>query len=271
MNTAEFKKLLAVPTTSNYEDHLVEYLFDHLRTKSDSIIKRKDAYNNVYIIKQNSDRPLPCVAAHIDSVQPLRQVNIVESGGFIHAENNQGTRLGFGADDKTGVQVCLELLERLDHIAVMFFAAEEIGAQGAHHAEASFFKSIGYLIEYDCPSRGLVSYTSGGRRLFENGGQFITRALPVLQKHGSTLWQRHPYSDVMAVRKRFPISCLNLSSGYYNWHEHDEFVKISDVEWAIEQGEELIRTLDNEAYPCPQWLNEDMPAIEIGPLFVPEA
>jgi hypothetical protein len=41
-----------------------------------------------------------------------------------------------------------------------------------------------YVIEFDCPGRGLVSYTSGGTRLFANEGDFIRAAGPVLRAHG---------------------------------------------------------------------------------------
>lgn len=269
MNKANFKKLLAVPTRTYHEDIMVAHLCDYLKHEPVSV--RVDEFKNVYVIKHDNDRPLPCVAAHIDSVQPLREVNIIETCGLLCAEDMEGHPVGFGADDKTGIQVCLELLHRFDHIALMLFAGEEYGCYGARHADPDFFKKVGYVIEYDCPSRNMVSYTCSGVRLFENGGEFITRALPVLRQHGSVLWQHHPYTDVMAVRNRFPISCLNLSSGYYNWHASNEFVCLSDVELAIEQGEELVQALDSVAYPCPQRLNENGPAIPIGPLRVPEA
>ena len=52
--------------------------------------------------------------------------------------------------------------------------------------------SVGYLIEFDCPSKGLVSYTSGGVRLFANDGDFIQRAAPVMVKYSLNQWQHHP-------------------------------------------------------------------------------
>ena len=270
MNVDLLKNLLAVPTCSWHEhalvDWLVHYVIHHVKGASVTV----DQHRNVYVTKGSAGF-YPCVAAHIDSVQPLREVDIVADGnrliGFVKKQ-----QVGVGADDKAGVFVCLNLLKRFENIRVIFFASEEVGCQGARKADSRFFDNLAYLIEYDCPSRNMLSYTSSTVRLFENRGDFIMTALPVLQKHGTTLWQRHPYSDVMAVRNRFPISCLNLSCGYYNWHASNEFVNLPDVQIAIEQGVALVKTLDHVRYACPINLDDDhfSPPVDVGPLHVPE-
>lgn len=265
MVISKFKEMLAVPTKTYHEERMVAYLAGYILGLGVDVYV--DGANNIYVIKGDNGQPLPCVAAHIDSVQPLRPVCINEpTPGIITACTAQGKQCGFGADDKAGIKVCLDLLERFDHIAVVLFAAEEWGCHGAYWADPGFFAKLGYLIEFDCPGRHLVSYTSGGERLFENGGEFITKAMPALMKHGSTQWQHHPYSDVMAIRGRFPLSCLNLSCGYYNWHAPNEYIKLDDVEAAVEQGAELIQTLGNNHYYCPRILDDEPPAIEVGHL-----
>ena len=262
------KELLAVPTSSWHEQPMVDWLVHYIRREIKGASVTVDRYRNVYVTK-GSAAYLPCVAAHIDTVQPQRQVDIVADGTRLIGFSG-GEQVGIGADDKAGIFVCLNLLKRFDNMRVIFFATEEVGCQGAKRADARFFADLAYLIEYDCPSRNMLSYTSSGVRLFANRGAFIQTALPVLQKHGTTLWQHHPYTDVMAVRRRFPVSCLNLSCGYYNWHEPDEFVNLPDVELAIRQGIDLVKALDSVRYECPVDLTEDdAPLIEIGPLCVP--
>jgi putative aminopeptidase FrvX len=269
MKVELLKDLLAVPTVSWHEHAMVDWLVHYVVNNIKGATVTVDPARNVYISK-GSARFSPCVAAHIDSVQPLRKVEIVEDGhsliGFA-----EGKQVGIGADDKAGVFVCLNLLKQFDDIRVVFFATEEVGCQGAKKADPRFFDGIAYLIEYDCPSHSMVSYTCSGVRLFANRGDFIQTAVPVLQKHGSTLWQRHPYTDVMAVRNRFPISCLNLSCGYYNWHAANEYVHLPDVQKAIEQGSALVKALDHVRYECPIDLSHetDEPLIQIGHLHVP--
>ena len=120
---------------------------------------------------------------------------------------------------------------------------------GSYNASAAWFSNVGYAIEFDCPGRGLMSYTSSGTRLFANDGNFIQTAAPVLQAHGLTRWQHHPYSDVMALRQRFDFSCLNLACGYHQWLRADEYVVLAEVEAAVNAGEALVAALGCRPYP----------------------
>ena len=267
MNLEKLKQLLAVPTHYYKEDRMVAYLKKALAPVATRVWV--DQYRNVYAIKSAGTAPFPCLSAHIDSVQPLRRVTVVEDNGYLRGLY-RGKPAGLGADDKTGVHVCLELFNRLNHVALALFAGEEVGLYGSYRAASEFFQQVGYLIEFDCPSRNMVSYTSDGVRLFANQGDFIYRAAPVLKRFGSLLWQQHPYTDVKAIRLRFPLSCLNLSSGYYNWHQQNEFVKVSDVALAVEQGAALVKALGCVRYYFPVGqLDEDTPLVPIGPLRVP--
>lgn len=271
MNVALLKDLLAVPTVSWCEHLMVDWLVSHVIRNVKGATVTVDPYRNVYVVK-GSAALSPCVAAHIDTVQFPRPVEIIQEGTRL-VGNVDGQQAGIGADDKAGVFVCLNMLSRFDDIRAVFFATEEVGCQGARRADPKFFDGVAYLIEYDCPSRNMLSYTAGGERLFANRGEFIRRAWPVLQKHGTTLWQHHPYTDVMEIRRRFPISCLNLSCGYYNWHADNEFVSLPDVELAIAQGAELIRILGSHRQACPIDLHDDAdePLVPVGHLHVPEA
>src|SRR5665213_209059 len=244
------KQLLAIPTWSGHETKMVDFLLEHVCQGKGGMrgVCVRDAWNNVYIRKGENEF-LPCVAAHLDTVHRASKVQIAERDGLLYGLDEQGRRTGIGADDKAGVFVCLELLDRFDNIAIVLFGSEEIGCQGAFHSCAAFFEKIGYVIEFDCPGRGLVSYTSNGVRLFANDGKFIHTAMPALQRHGLTRWQHHPFSDVMALRRRFDFSCLNLSCGYHNWHRPDEYVVLDEVQIALAAGEHLVRTLGCRRYP----------------------
>jgi hypothetical protein len=119
-----------------------------------------------------------------------------------------------------------------------------------------------------CPGNNLFSYTSSGKRLFANDGEFIQRMLPSLQKR-NMLWQRHPYTDVMALRMLHPISCANISSGYYNWHGTKEYARVSDVDLAIELAVELVGALGSQRYEFPvKHKDRSVPLVEVGPLLV---
>ena len=55
----------------------------------------------------------------------MTPVQIIQQDGMLIGFNKYGQRSGMGADDKAGVFICLELLERMDNVAVALFAAEE--------------------------------------------------------------------------------------------------------------------------------------------------
>lgn len=249
MRVELLNQLLLLPSPSHREHAVVEFIVRHVESLGprSGVRCSVDAHNNVYMVKGDAAR-LPCVAAHIDTVHRRAPARIVQHGGLLVGFDEAGHRTGIGGDDKAGVFICLELLERFDDIAVVLFAAEEVGCIGSRNAAPDFFERVGYVIEFDCPGRGLVSYSSGGMRLFENDSDFISTALPVMCRHGVLNWQHHPFSDVKVIVGKFGLSCLNVSAGYYNWHRHDEFVKLSDVEHALAFGTDLLRALGNRRY-----------------------
>jgi hypothetical protein len=250
---------------------MVAFLTDHVREGGERSRGRcwSDEFNNVYIIKGSADH-YPCVAAHIDTVHPMKLVWIEQQGGRLVGFDERGQRTGIGADDKAGVFLCLELLERFDNIAVALFAQEEIGFVGAQHAQPEFFERVGCVLEFDAPANGLVSYTSGGVRLFRNDGDFIHAVMPLLEEYGFTRFQHHPFTDVKAMRQRFAICCLNLSAGYYNWHAENEFVTLTDVENALALATELIPALGERRYDEDATLADDTkPPMEVTKFCLP--
>ena len=261
------KQLLKIHSPSRMEQGMVAFLADYAREHGYRF--ETDLWNNTYLRKGKTG-PVPAVCAHIDTVPTVGTGKLRQQRGRLFGMDGQGQLVGIGGDDKAGVYVCLELLERLDNLAVMLFAAEEIGGLGSKNAPAAWFTDVGYLIEFDCPGQGLVSYTSGGVRLFPNDGDFIQRAAPVMAKHKLTQWQHHPYSDVMVIRQRFPISCLNLSCGYYNWHQADEFIVLAEVSAAIRSGHALIKALGCKRYDFPVGGMDNVPPrFEVTSLKVP--
>jgi putative aminopeptidase FrvX len=259
MRTRLLRKLLAVQTVSTQEDKMVEFLVAHCRKEGYTVAT--DAAKNVYVTKGEASH-YPTVAAHIDTVQRPADVKISYTLNK-HGEQEtlighlNGERHGIGADCKTGVFVCLELLRKFPALKVAFFAMEEIGCQGARRSDPQWFRDVGYLIEFDCPSKNLMSYMSSGVRLFDNNGEFIKTALPTLQKYG-VKWQKHPYTDVSVIRPMYGMSCMNLASGYYRWHADTEYVYLPDVKNAIVMAEELIAALGEHYYP---FMNEEAPPL----------
>jgi putative aminopeptidase FrvX len=253
MRTQLLKDLLEVQTCSGQEDRMVDFLIRHCQQEGYNAWA--DLHNNVYVVKGEAEW-YPAIGAHIDTVQfinddvEVREAGPEEGGFDRYVGYVKGTekRHGIGADCKTGVFVCLELLRQLPAVKTCFFAAEEIGCVGARRAEAAFFADIGYFIEFDCPSKNMMSYTSSGQRMFDNDGPFINAILPVLNAY-DVKWQHHPFTDVSVIRPRFNMSCLNMASGYYNWHMATEIAYLPDIQNALEMAVQLIDALGQNYYP----------------------
>ena len=131
MRVELLKQMLALPSPSYHEKAMVEFIVRHIEQMGPrtGVRCRVDEHNNVYITKGDAEF-LPCVAAHIDTVHRSTPACIVQHGGLLVGFDEAGRRTGIGGDDKAGVFICLELLERFDNIAVVLFAAEEVGHQG---------------------------------------------------------------------------------------------------------------------------------------------
>jgi putative aminopeptidase FrvX len=244
MNVDQFKCLAGIPAPSGAEDEIASYI--RLRATELGAVTGMDRYKNVYVLKGNAKK-YPCVAAHMDNVWTERRPEIRVSEDKVTAHwNNE--RVGYGADDKTGIQVCLELLEKTDVLAAVFFAREEIGMIGAKHVYGRFINRLAYMIEFDCPGFGYASYTCDGVPLFDSM-RFANTVIDTLRPQNAANFQFHPYTDVKAIRQAYPeLQCLNLASGYHQLHSLGEYALISEIDKTISLGEKLIKNLGTDDY-----------------------
>ena len=120
--------VLSVPTVSQHEHLLVEFLMDF--AKKYDVDAGLDAKGNVYFTKgMVADGEFyPCVCAHIDTVQDNQLKWINENKRLeIKTEEYLGKHYlsceGFGldGDDKAGVLICLTRLKRFPVLKAVFF------------------------------------------------------------------------------------------------------------------------------------------------------
>lgn len=247
------KDILGIPTFFKQEHELLRYIIKFLRTTPYDFTV--DAFGNLYITKGSAEY-YPLVCAHTDSVQKRIQIKI-QQVTFDGKECFIGKRLsepliqcGIGADDKAGVFVCLELLDILPELKVVLFASEEYGCVGSQNVNPVFFENVGYVMEFDCPGNSDITHYCNGIQLFDKEGEFFGKIQPILESkmpHPIKL-HRHPYTDVWCVKRMFDMSCINIATGYYRYHEQNEFVVIDEVLNAVTIGEEIIRSLGNVKY-----------------------
>jgi tripeptide aminopeptidase len=245
------KEVLAIPTMSRQEGGVIKFLTRY--AEEFDLICHRDQIGNVYMEKgqPNAGGHYPLVCAHTDSVHVPRPVKIVEENGLLRAVINvdfQPEPYGLGGDDKAGVFICLELLERQECLKAAFFMGEECFCIGSHAAEPEFFDDVGYCLEFDSPEGSIISFSSSNVQLFEENGAFDKIVKPLVEARMTPKWQNHPYTDVAILKSRFDFTCINLPAGYYYMHTSREYVKLSDVENAIGLGGEILDALGHKKY-----------------------
>ncbi|MHC4332171.1 MAG: M20/M25/M40 family metallo-hydrolase [Planctomycetota bacterium] len=247
---------------------LVLFILEQLN-KMEGVSYYTDKHKNIYVTKGSTYGYYPLLCAHTDTVHSIKgAIEIHENDGILIGKTPKGRATGCGGDDKAGVFVCLEMLERMSVVKVAFFVSEEIGCQGSAAADPTFFDNVAYGIEWDSPNDDIMSFSSSGFDLFDVDGDFIKTATPLLENAGVVKWQHHPYTDVSVIRKRFNVECLNLPPGYFHMHSANEYVVLEAVENAISLGMNLVGKLPIQQYLYDSKLPKKTPKREITGLVL---
>ena len=245
------KEVLSIPTYSRNEELMITYLKEVLDGKAYDYYV--DSIGNVYITKGKTDY-YPCFVAHTDTVhrinKNLKVVQLEEDGKTILTGVDSKTMRpsGIGGDDKCGVYLCLEMLDKLENVKVALFVSEEIGCIGSNQADPEFFKNVGYAIQYDSPKGNSMSLTLMGKRLFSENSDFADKVSGPILEHGVNSWERHPYTDIWPLMEKFNFACLNLAAGYHRYHTENEYVVVEEVQNAFNLGVRLHSILGEEFY-----------------------
>ncbi len=260
VNIELLKTILAVPTRTGCEERMVAWLQNYFLDKPVDL--SVDHLGNVYVTKGTA-KYFPCLVAHTDSVHMMQEVTIREDGDRITAHNKRGFQTGLGGDDKSGIFICLELIEKLDNVKAAFFVSEECGCVGSRGCDHTFFEDVGYAIQFDSPCNDIMTFTCNGVELFDLHSPFFHTVYPFIMQYGVTKWQHHPFTDVSVLKRKFDFACLNLPAGYYKMHSEQEYVLKSAVENSIQLGESLLRALGEakHSFQCVErrTLYEDSP------------
>lgn len=272
MDLNKLKKLLSVPSKTYQEDRMVNYLLDEL-SNINGIEVVCDEHKNIYVTKGILDEGeyYPMFISHTDTVHNIVDEIIVKEEYLLRpytfgkdfgndqvlclkAYDKNDKPTGIGGDDKCGIYICLELLRQLDKVKIAFFVSEETGCHGSKMLNTDFLNDVGYITQYDAPGDHLISYSCMGTVLFDIDSDFYKIAYNAISEgfQNEMLVQSHPYTDIMIMKQKSDLSCINMSCGYYNMHTSNEFVCISDVERAILAGKNMVEKLGLKKYEFKQ-------------------
>lgn len=219
-------ELYNIASPSGKEKRMAKYIMTELRKMG--VKCRKDKAGNIYAVKGNAET-YPCVVAHIDEVHRNKTGNygayVVADEMVIGYDHQRKCQTGIGADDKNGIWICFRMLERFTRMKCVFFVGEETGCVGSRRTDMDFFNDCRFVIQCDRKGNGDMVTQISGTTLCSK--EFVRAVEP--EKYGYAECAGM-MTDVYTLKTRgLPVSCINLSCGYYNPHTDTENTILKDL------------------------------------------
>ena len=248
---------MSVPTYSKMEYRMVTYII--LWARRNHIKYEFDDFGNVYLTKGElaEGEFYPCVTSHLDTVQNNQEPYIYagvpldlkteitkDNQHKVSVDSNGGASIGIGADDKSGICICLSMFNYLDKFKACFFLDEEEGCIGSNNLDKDWFNDVGYVIGYDSPDLHRAAWACSGVKLFSY--KFYEEHMKkVCDKWGLTkgCFFSEPFTDVKNIREKTDIICMNFGNGGYLAHSSSEFIILEDMDHACGMGVELVKSI----------------------------
>ena len=223
------KEVLSIQSYSRESGAMEQYIIAQLE-KIDNIKYWQDEYDNIFVIKGNDKKIVPCFVSHTDTVHEIiPYYKVIEDDGVLFSINPKTyERVGVGGDDKVGIYICLNALQTFNHFRCVFFANEEIGCIGSNNCDMSFFDNCTVVLQADRKGNSDFIDFTNGLEIF--GDDFFDTIQTLLTKYNYKV-KEGIYTDVGTLKQiGLEVAAANISCGYYDAHSDNEYVVIEDVE-----------------------------------------
>lgn len=190
-------------TDTELKDHL------NIRLKNLGYGKGTRKITKDYLFAQGTYPIL--LVAHLDTVHQTPPKIICYSPDKNYITSPQG----IGGDDRNGVCIILEILKTY-HCSVLFTMGEEYGGVGARafaNSDIPQTLDVSYIVEFDRQGIDDCVFYDLDNPEFK---QFV-EDFGFATKSGS-------YSDICEIAPVIGAAALNLSSGYFNAHQKNEYI-----------------------------------------------
>lgn len=237
-------ELCYVQSHSGNEKLMILYLDKELRG-----LGLKYTIDNVgnIIITKGASTTYPCIVSHMDTVHSFvdNYKLLLTKKRRLFATNGK-VNTGIGGDDKCGIFACLYFLKTLPVVKAVFFTQEETGLKGSNRIEKSFFDDCRYIIQLDRRGcRDFIDTKYKQKTVSHN----LSSEIGYIKKEYKFESTEGSITDVINLwMDGIGISCMNISSGYYNPHSNDEYINIDELWHSVMFVKELIKTLKAKIY-----------------------
>lgn len=241
INVPRLMEVLSIQTTSYRNESMMKYLVGVL-SKKKNIRLNEDGYGNLYVVKGKAKNGIyPAIVSHTDTVHDIHaDMEVVQEDDILWSYSRTSRKqVGIGGDDKVGVFMCLDMIDRLPYVKAVFFKDEEVGCIGSGRANMDFFTDCGFVLQ--CDRRGSDDFIyNAGRELY--GSNFEQAIAPILIKHRYSE-TTGMMTDVLELKsKGLSVACANMSCGYYSPHSDSEIVSIKAVQKCHNLVSEIMNT-----------------------------
>lgn len=200
--------------------------------------------NNKKFLYAEGNAPYMLVA-HLDTVHKKLPSIICYSKNGDYMMSPQG----IGGDDRCGVYIILELLNKLSFKPyIVFTMEEETGGIGAkafakYITEQEQMPELKYIVEFDRKgNQDCVFYQCDNKDFVD----FVEK-FGFSKAYGT-------FSDISTIAPAMGVAAVNLSSGYYNPHTEHEYVSMRDVNKIINKSYKMLCTeCSNFEYVEAKW------------------
>lgn len=212
-----------------YEDELHKKLVKYLMAFGYEVIEKDGSY--IYATHKSQ---IDCVVvSHIDTVHTLKPTksSILIKGDLITDNTN-----GLGADDRNGIFIILELLQKGYRPVVLFTHDEEYGGIGVNDFIIDYpepLKPVKFCIEFDREGIGEAVFYDCGNKDFQS-----------LILTSGFYYDYGTYTDIVDLCDAWNIAGVNLSVGYKKQHTKGEYTIFSGLLYTLERVQKIFNNVD---------------------------
>lgn len=212
--------------TASYDSIYMER-FIQRRIKKLGLKYDTDTYGNIYVTKGDAE-VYPTMVCHIDTVHNVNlNVKVFKTNNKMFAMDTTSIQqYGIGGDDKVGVYITFQMLEKFDNFKAVFFKDEEVGCAGSEQANFKFFDDSSIVLQ--CDRKGNTDFVNdiSGVELYDKNLQKVIK--PILENY-NRIECIGGLTDVLSIAENNKVQVANMSCGYYNPHMDDEYIDVNDV------------------------------------------
>jgi hypothetical protein len=212
-----------------------------------------DKIGNLYIIKGESEF-YPCMVAHLDTVHEHVDNFIIKRVGdfIIGFDNDCGTQVGCGADDRCGIALSIEMFRQHPNIKLFFPVDEEVGGIGSNNCNIEFFENCCFMIQPDRNmynnKKDYINFTNGVETTTK---EFDEEIQPFLDRWGYTKGYG-TFTDIGELISNGANICAFNLSCYLGAHSDQEVVFIPLYEDALNLINEVILNMSDKQWILPE-------------------